>query len=108
MEQSADPSLNEKPDMATYDQWLDAFSAAYDLVPGPPAGACPNCGAHQLRLVFTGDLDRMVGYAHFWCDHCMQGIGISRTSIPDDAVIQDIRRPREQREPRIPDYSLVR
>jgi hypothetical protein len=93
--------------MATYDQWLDAYSAAYDMVPGSLVDACPNCGHHRLRLVFTGDLDRMVGYAHFWCDYCLQGIGISRTTIPDDAVIQDIRLPREQREPKIPNYELA-
>jgi hypothetical protein len=71
--------------MATYDQWLDAFSDAYDLVPAPPIAECPHCGHPSLRLVFTGDLDRMVGYAHFWCDNCLHGIGISRTTIPDGA-----------------------
>lgn len=93
--------------MATFDQWLDAYSSAYDTVPEPSADACPNCGHRCLRLVFTGDLDRMVGYAHFWCDNCLQGIGISRTTIPDDAIVQDIHQPREQREPKIPNYQLV-
>lgn len=93
--------------MATYDQWLDAYSAAYDMVPGALVVACPNCGRHCLRLVFTGDLERKVGYAHFWCDNCLQGIGISRTTIPDEAVVQDIHLPREQREPKVPNYELV-
>jgi hypothetical protein len=93
--------------MATYDEWLDAFSAAYDAVPGPLQDACPNCGHHSLRLVFTGDLEQLVGYGHFWCDNCLTGIGISRTTIPEEAVIQDIRLPREDREPKIPDYRLV-
>ena len=107
MEQSADPSLSKKPMMATYDQWLDAYSDAYDVIPGPLVDACPNCGHRCLRLVFTGDPDRAVGYAHFWCDNCLQGIGISRTTIPDGAVVQDIRQPREEREPKIPNYRLV-
>ncbi|MFC7531842.1 hypothetical protein [Actinoplanes sp. GCM10030250] len=93
--------------MATYDQWLDSYSAAYDAVPGPLDQPCPRCGNHRLRLVFTGDLERLIGYAHFWCDHCLHGIGVSRTAIPDGAVIQDIRRPRADREPKIPNYRLV-
>ncbi|GAB1689449.1 hypothetical protein KRM28CT15_12520 [Krasilnikovia sp. M28-CT-15] len=93
--------------MATYDDWLDAYSAAYDAAPGPFSLLCPNCGRQSLRLVFTGDLERMVGYAHFWCDSCLQGIGVSRTSIPDEAVVQDIHQPREDRQPRIPNYLLV-
>ena len=49
----------------------------------------------------------MIGYAHFWCDNCLQGIGISRTQIPDGATIQDIHHPREAREPKIPNYHLA-
>ncbi len=93
--------------MTTYDQWLDAYSAAYDATPGPFSMPCPHCGHRRLQLVFTGDLDRMVGYAHFWCDHCLLGIGISRTTIPAQSVIQDIRQPREDRQPKIPNYQLV-
>lgn len=93
--------------MAAYDQWLDSYSAAYDTVPGPLLLPCPNCGHQCLQLVFTGDLDRMVGYAHFWCDRCLHGIGISRTAIPEHAVVQDIRQPRESRRPEIPNYQLV-
>jgi hypothetical protein len=92
---------------ATYDQWLDAFDIAYRAVPGPYDLACPNCGHHRLDVVFTGDLDRLVGYAAFWCDHCMQGIVTSRIHIPESAVIRDIHLPEEQREPRIPDFQLA-
>ena len=82
--------------MATYDQWLDVYSDAYDMLPGHVEIACPNCGRHCLRIVFTGRPDRDVGYAAFWCDHCLQGIGISRTLIPADAAVRDIRLPAEQ------------
>jgi hypothetical protein len=92
---------------ATRDDWLEAYSTAYDAPPGPIDLPCPNCGHRTLRLVFTGDRDQMVGYAHFWCDHCGTGIGISRTEIPDGAVIRDIHQPRDQRRPPIPDYQLV-
>lgn len=92
---------------ATYDEWLDAFNVAYDAIPDAIDEACPNCGHHCLRLVFTGDLDGGAGYAHFWCDHCLLGIGLSRTVIPDHAVVQDIRLPRDERQPPIPNYRLV-
>ena len=48
--------------MATYDQWLELYSAAYDAVPGPFSAPCPHCGHRRLRLVFTGDPERLVGY----------------------------------------------
>jgi hypothetical protein len=107
VEQPDDSPGAQYPMMATYDAWLDAYSAAYDTVPGPFDEACPNCGHHCLQLVFTGDPDGAIGYAHFWCDHCLQGIGISRTTIPDRATVQDINLPRERRQPEIPDYRLV-
>jgi hypothetical protein len=100
--------LGRGRETATYDQWLDAFSVAYDAVPGPVDEACPNYGHRRLCLVFTGDPDGAIGYAHFWCDHRLQGIGLSRTAIPDHAIVQDIRLPREQRQPAIPNYHLVR
>lgn len=93
--------------MATRDQWLTAYSEAYDAVPRDAGLACPHCGRRTLRLVFTGDLDRGVGYASFWCDTCLQGIGISRAPIPGGAVVQDIRVPAGEREPRIPNFTLV-
>ncbi|GAA2666567.1 hypothetical protein [Actinoplanes palleronii] len=93
--------------MADYDAWLDAYSAAYDTVPGPLLMPCPHCAHQCLQVVFTGDLDSMIGYAHFWCDHCLQGIGVSRTTIPEGAVVQDIRQPRADRQPKIPNFRLV-
>jgi hypothetical protein len=93
--------------MATFDDWLTAYGDVYDAIPGDAGLACPNCGHRTLRLVFTGDRDRAIGYGHFWCDTCLFGIGISRAPIPDGAVVQDIHLLREEREPRIPNYTLV-
>ncbi|MBO3736853.1 hypothetical protein [Actinoplanes flavus] len=93
--------------MTTYDRWLDAYSAAYDTVPEPFEIACPQCGSKRLRLVFTGDPGSDVGYAHLWCDNCLYGIGVSRTIIPDGAVVQDIRQAPADRLPPIPNYRLV-
>lgn len=93
--------------MATYDQWLAAYSAAYDSIPRDSALSCPNCANQTLRLVFTGDPDRMIGYAHFWCDTCLEGIGVSRAPIPEGAIMQNIHDPRQVRVPKIPDFRLV-
>lgn len=93
--------------MATPEKWREAFRAACDALPEPFDIACPNCGRCRLRLVFTGNLNRGVGYAQFWCDNCLNGIGISRTFIPDGAVTQDIRLPVDERLPKIPNFRLV-
>jgi hypothetical protein len=93
--------------MATFDEWEAAYSAVYEALPGDAHVACPNCGYDALRVVFTGDPERMVGYAHFWCENCRLGIGISRAPIPDGAVMRDIRDAPENRLPKIPSYTLV-
>jgi hypothetical protein len=93
--------------VATYDDWLEAYSDVYDAIPRDAGRTCPNCGHRALRLVFTGDLERAVGYGHFWCDNCLQGVGISRAPIPAGAVVQNIHLPRDQREPKIPNFTLV-
>ncbi len=73
----------------------------------PTDDACLHCGHLCLQLVFTGDLDGTIGYAHFWCNHCFEGIGISRTAIPENAIVQDMHLPRDERRPKIPNYHLV-
>lgn len=93
--------------MATYDQWRDAYEAVYAAIPNDANVPCPNCGYRALRVVFTGDPERMVGYGFCWCDNCLQGIGISRAPIPDGALLRDIRLAPEDRTPKIPDFTLV-
>ncbi|MEV6343707.1 hypothetical protein [Actinoplanes sp. NPDC051851] len=92
---------------ATYDQWLETYSDAFDASPGRIGIACPNCGHFCLQRIFTGDLDRLVGYCHFWCDNCRTGIFVGRTDIPEGAVIRDIHVPENERVPRIPSYRLI-
>ncbi|BBH66678.1 hypothetical protein ACTI_33630 [Actinoplanes sp. OR16] len=93
--------------MATYDEWLETFSDAYDMAPEAIDLACPNCGRQRLRLVFTARPDRSVGHAAFWCDHCLQGIGISRAVIPAEAIVRDSSVPADEREPKIPNFQLA-
>ena len=93
--------------MATFDDWADAYNEVYDAIPADADVACPNCGHHTLRLVFTGDLERYVGYGMFWCDTCLLGISLCRVFIPDGAVVRDIHLDREDRMPAIPNFRLV-
>ena len=93
--------------MATRDDWLDVYEKVYDAIPRDIHLACPHCGHRTLRIVFTGDLDRDVGYGAFWCDTCLLGISISRAIIPDGAIVRDIHLPRDERRPSIPNFTLV-
>ena len=93
--------------MATFDDWLDAYEIVYDALPGLPDIGCPNCKHKTLRLVFTGDMEQGTGYAHFWCDTCLHGIGISRAPIPEGGVVRDIHRPIDERRPEVPNFHLV-
>lgn len=93
--------------MATFEQWTDAWNDVYDALPAEPQGACPNCGHHTLRVVFSAKPDSAIGYAAFWCDTCMEGLHISRVVIPERADVRDTSLPSDEREPAIPDYRPV-
>jgi hypothetical protein len=93
--------------MATFDDWMDVYEQFYDAAPIEPHVACPECGSYRLHLVYTGDLDRDVGYGLFWCDACLLGVSICRAVIPDGAVVRDIRLPSEERFPQVPNFRLV-
>jgi hypothetical protein len=71
---------------------------------------CPNCGATDLRLVFSGRAERpegRTGYAAFWCDGCLVGIHLSRCAVPDGVPMESLDTPVEQRAVRVPDYTLL-
>ena len=93
--------------MATFEEWLARYEAAYAAIPQAADAACPNCGYEGLRLAFTGDIATAIGWAAFWCDNCLQGITLSRVPIPDGAVVRDISQPPERRRPLIPDFQIV-
>lgn len=93
--------------MNTYDDWLEIYGEVYDAIPRDPRPACPNCGHHTLRLVFTGDPELGVGYGFFWCETCLLGIGICRAPIPDGAIVRDRNLPPDERLPKIPNFRLV-
>jgi hypothetical protein len=93
--------------MATRENWKDAWSVVYEAIPADSHTPCPNCGSDALRIVFTADPHRDVGYAEFWCDNCLEGIGVSRTVIPEGAVVRNIHDAPEDRRPKIPDFTLI-
>lgn len=93
--------------MATFDQWMDVYALAYDAIPDRPTMACPNCGHHEVNLVFTAKIDGHTGWASLWCGHCLEGTHLSRVPIPAGAVVRDGNQPLADQLPAVPDYRLV-
>lgn len=93
--------------MTAWDDWIAAYEMVYVALPSRGDVPCPACGHSELRLVFTGDLDRAVGYASFWCEACLHGVVISRVPIPDGAVARSRDVPPEERLPKIPNFTLI-
>jgi hypothetical protein len=57
-----------------YQRWMDAYTVAHHQPDSVPRLACPNCGAHQLRLEFeVKDPCATHGTAYFWCNTCLTG-----------------------------------
>jgi hypothetical protein len=96
-----------RPQLASVDDWFDAYALVYQALPDHADVACPNCDHQTLQLVFTGDSGTGVGWASFWCDHCLYGLHLSRVSIPDGGEILPVDARIEQRRSRIPDYTII-
>jgi hypothetical protein len=92
-------------DHGTYRRWLDVYGSMYAGLPGAVEVACPNCGQHQLRLVFTGS--HGVGFASLWCDSCRWGIAVSRVAIPAGVMVLDPDLPEPERRAVVPNYRVV-
>ena len=92
---------------ASWGEWVAVFERVY-ADPGSVANeACPTCGAHTLRLAFTGDEDDRIGYASFWCGTSMDGIFTSRIHIPAGAEIIPFGLPPEERAKLVPGYYYI-
>ncbi|GIF75256.1 hypothetical protein [Asanoa siamensis] len=89
----------------TFRQWVEAYTALYTALPGSADVACPHCGQHRLRLVFTG-WDR-VGFASLWCDACHWGIWLSRARIPEGATVLDPELSETERRAIVPNYRII-
>jgi hypothetical protein len=87
--------------VASYEQWEDAFQRAYGAPGLVGEQLCPNCGVRALRLLFVvereGDRD---GRAVFWCGNCRYGLPPNRSLVPPGGrVVTD--------DPEVPNYRIV-
>jgi hypothetical protein len=93
---------------ASWGAWLAAYEQHCKALPEPAAHTqCPNCGADDLRLTFTGLCEQRTGYAAFWCDACLVGIHLSRCPVPEGAPMESLDTPVERRAVRVPNYTLL-
>jgi hypothetical protein len=86
---------------APWEQWEDAYEEAYVSPAGATGIACPNCGALELRLVFTTRGNRDRGLARMWCEHCLNGIFLAPVPIPGHAEAPN------EGEAHFPNFTLV-
>ena len=93
--------------VASVEDWFQAYGQVYQALPGRVHIRCPNCDHDELQLVFTGSADTGVGWASFWCNHCLHGLHLSRVAIPDGAEILPMDATDERRRRRIPDYTII-
>lgn len=92
---------------ASYKDWWRAFDDVYEALPQRLDLACPQCGHSALRLEFVaGESDR-VGFGYFWCDFCLFGIRISRTSVPAGVDFHLMDAPEEELGKVVPDFTAV-
>ncbi len=67
-------------------RWMYLVSDINNSLPNLPALACPNCYRLGVDFQYVGDLEIRIGYMVIWCPFCLQGIQISRVSIPAQAL----------------------
>ena len=90
-----------------WEEWAKAFERVYANLESIPEEPCPTCGAHTLRIVFTGDEDDRIGYANFWCDTSMDGIFTSRIHVPAGVPMLPFKLSPEERRKHVPNYVIV-
>ena len=87
---------------ASFEQWLQAFQAAYEHPGAIDRLACPQCGEHQLNLRFILYGSREdEGHIVFWCCNCNNGIALGPGTVPVGGVT--VRRENAQ----IPQFHVV-
>jgi hypothetical protein len=92
---------------ASTEEWFQAYEAVYRALPARASRPCPNCGHDDLHVAFTGYADERVGWASFWCGHCLFGLHLSRVSIPEGVEILDIDLSPEQHAQKVPNYTII-
>jgi hypothetical protein len=69
------------------EEWNVAFSRAFAVYPSLERFACPNCGEHRIHMAFAGLPESGAASGVIWCSACLTGHWVSRSSIPDGAVV---------------------
>ncbi|MDT0347640.1 hypothetical protein [Streptomyces litchfieldiae] len=90
-----------------WSDWLAIYEQAYASPTALREQACPRCAARELSLVFTERSVGGDGYANLWCGHCLHGIHVSRSLIPEGATVIPRGSTAEQENLVIPDCRLV-
>ncbi|MBE8999343.1 hypothetical protein IQ274_14210 [Nostoc sp. LEGE 12447] len=89
-------------------KWMYLVSDINNFLPNSTALACPNCYQLGVDFQYVGDLQTKIGYMVIWCPFCLQGIHISRVSIPDQAQALSFNLSPEKILKRIPNFTLVK
>jgi hypothetical protein len=92
---------------ASYGDWQRVYGDVYDALPQEPDVSCPNCGRKRLRLQFVARESDRIGFGMFWCDFCLFGIRISRTSVPAGVEFLPMDTPEEEIRKVVPEYTTV-
>ncbi|NJC86188.1 hypothetical protein [Planosporangium mesophilum] len=90
-----------------WDAWLDAFSLVHEAAPADIDVACPSCGKGKVRITYTGDPERRVGYAIAWCDLCLRGIHLCRVAIHPDVEMLTFGSSDAERRAVVPNVELI-
>jgi hypothetical protein len=87
--------------------WILLYNKISNVELAKAEGLCPECGAKTIDMQFVGNLKKRTGYFSMWCDTCLRGIHISRTSIPENVTMLSFDDPLEIITSRIPNFEQV-
>lgn len=91
----------------SYNDWWRAYDDVYEALPQRLDLACPHCRHSALRVEFVARESDRIGYGYFWCDSCLLGIWISRTSVPAGVDFHPMGAA-EDLDKVVPDFTAVR
>ena len=89
-------------------RWMYLVTDINNSLPNLPVLACRSCYRLGVDFQYVGDLQTRIGYMVIWCPFCLQGIHISRVSIPDQAQALAFNVSAEQILNRIPNFTHLK
>jgi hypothetical protein len=64
--------------MANTVTWIRTYSQVLDgAIP-----QCPSCRSSRVKLVLIANGETRMGFGFIWCEHCLEGMHISRLQVP--------------------------